>query len=624
MSDLEDLDDIEITGVEDHPPDTSVRLWGPPGCGKTVQSAARVGRLVRDHGYDVADVAWATYRKSLAMDTLKRLVRWELIEASQLDEPAKGPTRYIGTTHAIANRTMDDLPAPADTGDRIDFCDKRDIRYASKRPWEDGIGEQLFDGFSWLKSNRLDPGSREDIRRWDGYRDLRERWDGDMTAVWRDWQDYKAQRDLIDYYEMLEQPLLAGAAPPCPVLVLDEYHDATPLMAALSEMWIEAADIVIVAGDPNQVVNAYDGADPAFFERLDIPKVLLDRTYRVPEQVWRLATTMLSHAHTPPPVERISEGYIDEYRSPNFQYDHTHRGWESPAPGATAGPVWLRNQHDGGMLFLTRTRMQAAGVTHALDKAGIIYASQSELPGWNPGSTRLRLHNALQQTSKVAAGDFDTSGGGLTNYATSDHDPKRLRLPVETAVELLDHTNAQYLAQTRKETDEIATDLRSTVSHVSLAELDEHVTEEFWQTHTAGGASVPRLNQRDLGDRDRAALRAALSRYDDQVRPADVETEVLTIHASKGKGAANVVVYDGTSPRAASEMQASERARANEFRTWYVALTRASERLCIMRGAFEWTVTVLPEHLAAVVESGGGAHDHTGTNTNEHDAQPGD
>lgn len=603
-----DLEDIEIAGGDDHPPDEPVRLHGPPGCGKTTQSAARVATLLQEYDYELADVAWATYRRSLAVDTLARLAEWDVIEDDQLNNPAKGPTRFIGTTHAIANRSMNDLPDPADRGDRIDFCDKRDLRYTSSRPWEQGVGELLFDGFSWLKTNRLDPSDPADVRKWPGYHELRDRWNGDMTAVWRDWVDYKAQRDLIDYYEMLERPLQEGVAPPCKVLVVDEYHDATPLMAALAEMWADAAEVVIVAGDPHQVVNAYDGADPEFFQRLDYPKVLLDRTYRVPEEPWRLATALLSYAHSPPPVERTGHGYIDEYLSPTFQYDYGHDGWTVPDVDATAGPVWLHERYDGDTLYLTRTKMQADGVTRALDKAGVIYGSQQELAGWNADSTRLMLHNALQRLSRVGPGDFQ-SGGGISQYGSGGANPSAVELPISEATTLLGATSTDYLAQSRSETTEICYDLRGTTQSITLEELDEYVEQEFWGTHTAGSASVGRLLKGDQSERDREALKAALERYDAPVSPGDQAAEVMTIHASKGKGAENVVVYDGTSPRAAEEMQQSERTRNNEYRTWYVALTRASKRLCIMRSGFEWTVPIIPDELASVVNAGGGAHD---------------
>ena len=43
-----DLDDLDVAGIDDVPVTESVRLHGPPGTGKTTQSAARVGKLLRD------------------------------------------------------------------------------------------------------------------------------------------------------------------------------------------------------------------------------------------------------------------------------------------------------------------------------------------------------------------------------------------------------------------------------------------------------------------------------------------------------------------------------------------------------------------------------------------------
>lgn len=599
-----ELDEIEIAGVDEVPVTESVRLHGPPGTGKTTQSGARVGTLLQDHDYDVEDVAWATYRRSLAVDTMKRLAEWELIDDDELADPAEGATRFIGTTHALANRTMTNLPAPADEGDKIDFCDKRDMRYTSPRPWEKGPGEMLFQAFDWLKENRLDPANPQHQRMWPGYSDLREKWDGDLSSVWNDWEDYKAQRELIDYHEMLERPLEQGISPPCDVLVVDEYHDATPLMAELAEMWMDDAEIVIVAGDPHQVVNSYDGADPEFFERLDMPKVLLDHSYRVPENAWRLGVSMLAFAHEPPEVTRASGGYIDEYLSPAFAYDYGSGGWDVPDPQAKAGPVWLNDQYDGKMLYLTRTKMQAAGVARALDKAGIIYGSQKELGGWTAESDRLRLHNALQKMARVEPGDFQTSGSGLTSYSTSSANPQRIRLTTGETTTILEYTNHQYLNRSRDEIDDAIIELEAAGDSVSLDELDGFVTDDFWQVHTSGRAAVTRLNKGGLDTREQESLKLALERYDDAVTPGDYEAEVMTIHASKGKGAENVVVYDGTSPRAAEEMQRKESATKNEYRTWYVALTRASKRICVMRSAYDWTVPILPDDLAATINSG--------------------
>jgi len=75
-----------------------------------------------------------------------------------------------------------------------------------------------------------------------------------------------------------------------------------------------------------------------------------------------------------------------------------------------------------------------------------------------------------------------------------------------------------------------------------------------------------------------------------------VDTRVLTIHASKGAEASNVVVFDGVTDTIVDSMDQSAGLRENEARTWYVALTRASKRLHIIRGAFGYD-TYLPDDL---------------------------
>ena len=78
---------------------------------------------------------------------------------------------------------------------------------------------------------------------------------------------------------------------------------------------------------------------------------------------------------------------------------------------------------------------------------------------------------------------------------------------------------------------------------VPLAEFREHVTSKWWVRHNSGAAAVEHFTR--LDERDRDALRAAWERYDRFDEDA-IETRILTIHASKGVEAADVVVYDGS------------------------------------------------------------------------------
>jgi DNA helicase-2/ATP-dependent DNA helicase PcrA len=610
MSDPDELADIDIPGIEEYPATESVKLHGPPGTGKTTTSAARVGLLLDQHGYKLRDVTWCTYRTALAEETLQKFAEWDLVSEATLEHRREGAAQYIATAHAIGYRLMPDMPEPVEPWQKADFCSMQDIRYWSSEPWDTTRGQLLFDVMYWLKKNCYDPADPTDVSAAPMYPELTEEWPGvSVPDQWQKWEDYKAEQQVIDYFEMLERPLEEGVAPETAIFVADEYHDAYPLLAEVVSMWMQHSEVVIVAGDPNQVVNNFDGASPAFFEHVDLPTVLLDRSCRVAENHMAAAESLLSNAHSPPPVEPDdSGGDLHEYRSPQFWYSRED-GWDVPSASSDASPAALVDEYGEDMMFLARTQQQVAGIGAALGCAGIIYQSQSDLDGWNTESaeTRLAIYNALQKMEGVAPTDFGHHGGAITDYSGGDSattSTRRQLAPVEAA-ELLRVTKAKYLDESRVDTDDAADDLEEKNECLTLEALDEFVTPEFWRVYTQGAGSVSSLNktggQQKLDDAEKRALTAAIDRYDSTVDPDNIETKALTIHASKGQEAEDVVVYDGITRTIQQEIRQREDAENNEWRTWYVGVTRASERLHIMRGAFEWTMPFLPDGLLAAV-----------------------
>jgi hypothetical protein len=584
----------------------SVAFHGPPGTGKTTTAAATVGRLIRDHGYSIRDVSWVTYRRSLAHDTLQRLAGWDVLDDEQLNNPAKGATRYIGTAHAVGNRCGDIAEDPVEGWQRNDFCSKRDMGYWTSEPWEDSAGKLLFRVFDYLANANTTPEDTQALHTCPHYDDLRDEWRGDVLDAWRDWQDYKAQQQVIDFHEMLSIPLRSGSSPGRPILVIDEYHDVTQLMHDLFSSWMQDAEIVIVAGDPHQVVNAYDGASPSFFEGLDLPEVLLPKSWRVSPEHWGLATDLLANAHDPPQVGTAdTPGLVNDINSPQFEYS-SNSGWALfPRRDKQGSPAWVVDTYDGSTLFLARTQLQADGVGRALEAAGIPYRSQQDLRGWNTdrGETRLHLHNALQAIAGYSPDDFGHTSG-LGQYQDGQRDPGAVEIASDAVATLLEAVNARTLDVTRSEADDICDTLRGSDGSLDLYDLRDWTDPTFWARYTGGAASVDRLNRSAIsGDADREfdALRRALARHDGPIEPDDIDTWAITIHASKGMEADDVVVYDGVSQRILSGMQDGDRTARNEWRTWYVACSRPRKRLHIMRHAFPWTSSIIPEQLSEVV-----------------------
>jgi DNA helicase-2/ATP-dependent DNA helicase PcrA len=602
------LSDIDITGIEDYPADASVKLNGPPGTGKTTESAARVATLLEEYGYALDEVLWGTYRRSLAAETLDRLADWGVIPESELADPSEGPTRYINTLHAVASRLVGGVGEPVGYGDKKVFAEKRDLRYDKRSPWDEPPGRLLFDVFSYAANNLIDlhkPEERQQVPKLDA---LKDDYTGDIGRAWDDWQDYKAQNDKIDFWEQLAAPIKRDITPEQDIVVIDEYHDATPLMAKLAEQWIESAEIAIVAGDPLQVVNTYAGADPEYYSRVDLPEIQLPKAWkRPPREHWAVATDLLSNAHTPPTVEIGNSGTVHVGQSPSMKHDQ-EKGWRVPKPTAPRSPAWLVEEQGADTMFLTRTQKQATGVARALERAGILYETQSsmDIDGWGAReemSERTAVYNALQKLAGVSP--QERTGGGLRRYMDeSDRTPGDIKFRHQEAAAILDHAAAKHLSVSRSDVTEVANSIENDETVVSGSELQQYTGSDFWNVYSRGPGAVRHLIQsssRGKGSRLNAtafeAVQAALENNDEPVK--SVDTLVYTIHASKGSEARNVVVYDGITKRIRDAMRDAEQERKNEWRTWYVALTRSRENLFVLRDGFKWMVPFLPDTLLA-------------------------
>lgn len=606
----DDLKDAKIKGGETYPPRASIRLNGPPGAGKTTQIALRLAVLIEVCGVDPPNsITVATYRRSLADAVEQRLKEWGVIdEDTELE--------MWSTTHAISNRLTGLLEGekrdyrknsgrsmgPAVTGyEKYRFCaEVLDVKYDAGPPWEQCRGELLFDVLEYAHNNRLDPTVEADLYRVPAYEDLLEEWpDVDVPGIHESWVEWKDRKDLTEFHELLEAAVEPDAPlPPTEVVVIDEYHDAYPLMATVAERWISEADTAIIAGDPLQVVNAYSGADPRFFtDRLDhIPEVLLDKSWRVAEEHWQAAKRMLQAEFDAPPIDREGRGEIIEYRSPPFKHARG-AGWQVPGANRPGSPGAIVDEHtepfeDRDVLFLARMRKQCQGISKALDKAGVVHAAQDEeIGGWD--EHRLNTLNAVIKLSGVP-GNYgqETHGTGLLQY---NQDPASIRLTAGEAAAILLHCHAGTLELSSTDRDTVVEQLLDQADQqgeelLSVDELDEHVKPEFWRRYTDGTATVRRLTKAgEFDDEDLEALQNAAVRYDDPVPEAQLrKVRVLTLHGAKGSEASDVVLYDGISSRTARDMEQSRSVRENEARTWYVALTRASERLHIMRDGFDW------------------------------------
>lgn len=620
-----ELAKAQLVGGEIADASESARLYGPPGTGKSTQSAFRIATLAEETGLPASQVTVVTYRSALAGVVRQRLMDWDVYEARENVSPAspaeENPFRFWSTIHAAAARATGFMERIDDDEDGLagmvtpraerEFCSEIGINHLPAKPWQETRWTTFYDLYTYAKSNLLDIGQNDHIAG-DGtplradhgaerrLEDFREEWGAraSIEEIAKRWERFKRENDVHDFYELLVAAL-DGGLPPTRLVVIDEYHDVTPLMAAVAERWIDAAQTAIVAGDPDQVVNAYAGATPRFFEELDsrvgtdLPVIQLSRSWRCPDEHYAAASRVLRTQREPPALTTNGAGEILRHHAPSL--DHDDEEWRLPDRELENNPVDLWRRFGPDVMFLSRTQKQADGVAAALDAAGIVYVSQEGVEGdWEERLTLLRGLDLLEDVRPETAvesnrlSEFDTD-------ASEPKSPENRALSQAEARTLIRHTNGHYLDSDR---EKVLEELRATKSDqdIPLTALVEHVTDKWWLRYGSGKTSIGELTR--LSNRDREAMQNAWNRYDDRFEMALASgTRVLTIHASKGAEASDVVVFDGITGRIQDALEQRQAARENEARTWYVALTRASQRLHVIRDAFEWTDPYLPPDL---------------------------
>lgn len=285
-----------------------VRIFGPPGCGKTTTLGRLVIEKCKEYGSE--SILIACFTKTAAREVVGRQL--------PLDE------QQIGTLHSLCFRA---LGRPKLVG-KADFEEWN--RQNPTRPFGDGVKPlDLDDPFrDHDQSGALIGDQRlQDLNRMRGLLTDRESWKLTIQSFYEDWTAFKQGRDVLDFTDLIEICYFEHVAIPfgARVLFLDEVQDFSPLELTLARQWGEQCDEFYIAGDDDQCLYAFKGATPEAFLSPALPQEqvrVLDQSYRVPKAVHAVACAWVEKLSTRQPKvyrPRDFEGTVD--RLPiNYKY----------------------------------------------------------------------------------------------------------------------------------------------------------------------------------------------------------------------------------------------------------------------------------------------------------------
>lgn len=109
---------------------------------------------------------------------------------------------------------------------------------------------------------------------------------------------FKLAHGLFDFTDMLERFVGDGGAPSLDLLVIDEAQDLSQLQWRMVEKLAASAKKVIVAGDDDQAIFQWAGADINYFINLKGKVNTLNKSYRTPQKIQNFALNIIKEVKT--------------------------------------------------------------------------------------------------------------------------------------------------------------------------------------------------------------------------------------------------------------------------------------------------------------------------------------
>lgn len=539
---------------------------GPPGTGKTTFLARQATRASDTVGAEAVMVA--------------SLTRAAASEIAGRRTPI--PRECVGTLHAHAFRALD-KPELAETKDGLEAWNE--FAKDEGLVWKIGSGSSM--NLDFAPEQRAE-GQGEallakmgTLRAKQAPRDL---WPPKVLRFAASWDAWKAKTGRLDFTDLIERAFEEVSRPiTAPkIMLLDEAQDFSALELGLARKWAETCEQIVVVGDPDQCLYQWRGTDPAAMLAGEIAtQRVLEQSYRVPAAVHEYAVGWIEGVDGRAPVE-----YHPRLEDPNDESKGYARGEVRRAPSTFREPEGLVKRVledvDAG-----KTVMVLASCGYMLDptiavlkRAGIPFHNpyRVEHGGWNPLAGARRLLAYLRP-------DVETWGDEARWYTWTDVRAWAEKLRAKGILErgakdfLVSKARNQVEREKLGEGDEEATISPEALNNLLCSEevfdriaFDHDV--DWWQENLLAEAQKSsRYPVSVYHKQGGAALRA------------EPKIVVGTIHSVKGGQADSVYVFPDLSHRGWATGWERPASRAPTYRLFYVAFTRAREKLTICEAA---------------------------------------
>lgn len=250
---------------------TTKIIFGPPGTGKTTMLLGRIEDEI-NRGVEPQEIAFVSFTKAAVEEAVSRAMTKFGLSRRQLP--------WFRTLHSLAFSALGVAPDSMLT-DYSDFSSESGVRF-SKFRGEESLGSAAPDGDVFLSARALMSATGknyEDVQRYYGITMSSFRFGRLSTML----DVYKKRVDRMEYHDLFTRYLAQCDPLNVRVAIVDEAQDLTPMQWHVVMRAFGNVERLYIAGDDDQAIYDWAGASPTNLLNIAGDQIVLDRSYRLPD-----------------------------------------------------------------------------------------------------------------------------------------------------------------------------------------------------------------------------------------------------------------------------------------------------------------------------------------------------
>ena len=265
----------------------SRKIYGPPGTGKTTKLINYVKTFYK-LGTPLDKIGYFAFTTKAATEAINRMLEaYKYLQKKDL--------KYFKTLHSLAFYRLGMKKAQVMQDEHYEDIGRKvgiEVTVYSDGQESTGFVDSDSEYFNLINAARIKEMSIEEEYNTGMYSYELEK--NLLHILNKELTNYKESFKLYDFTDMIEKFNVAKLCPKYDVVFIDEAQDLSPIQWKMVDILRENSKYVILAGDDDQAIYGWAGADVKKFQDITSKKdIILPQSYRVPGAVQHIAHQIL-------------------------------------------------------------------------------------------------------------------------------------------------------------------------------------------------------------------------------------------------------------------------------------------------------------------------------------------